>query len=174
MARRFWSIALGVALAGLMVTPALAQGKPAEPSILDLNAATREQLIAFPGIGAAYADKIIAGRPYKQRSELVARNIMPAGIYLSIKKYLVPTSEDKKAEETAAANKPPAPMWDDRGRLNLNTASREQLLAIEEIGLAYADKIIQGRPVKSLEDLVQRGIMPAELARKAALKVFAQ
>lgn len=174
MARRFWSIALGVALAGLMVTPASAQGKPAEPSILDLNAATREQLIAFPGIGAAYADKIIAGRPFKQRSELVSRNIMPAGIYLSIKKYLVPTSEDKKAEETAAANKPPPPMWDDRGRINLNTASREQLLAVEEIGLAYADKIIQGRPVKSLEDLVQRGIMPAELARKAALKVFAQ
>jgi hypothetical protein len=40
--------------------------------------------------------------------------------------------------------------------------------------LAYADKIINGRPVKSLEDLVQRGIMPAELARKASLKVFAQ
>jgi DNA uptake protein ComE-like DNA-binding protein len=99
---------------------------------------------------------------------------MPAGIYLSIKKYLTPTSEDAKAEEEAAKNKPPAPMWDDRGRINLNTASREQLLAIEEIGLAYADKIIQGRPIKSLEDMVQRGIMPAELTRKAGLKVFVQ
>jgi DNA uptake protein ComE-like DNA-binding protein len=173
MARKFASMALGLALSAALAAPAFAQGK-AEPSPLDLNQATREQLIAFPGIGAAYADKIIAGRPFKQRSELVARGIMPAGIYLSIKKYLTPTSEDAKAEEEAAKNKPPAPMWDDRGRINLNTASREQLLAIEEIGLAYADKIIQGRPIKSLEDMVQRGIMPAELTRKAGLKVFVQ
>ena len=174
MARRLWSTLFGLTLAAVVAQPSMAQDKPAEPSILDLNAATRDQLIAYPGIGAAYADKIIAGRPFKQRSELVSRNIMPAGVYLSIKKYLVPTSEDKKAEEEAAKNRPPAPMFDDRGRINLNVASREQLLGIPEIGLAYADKIIQNRPISSLEDLVKRGLMPAEQVRKAGLRVFAQ
>ncbi|HEX9895703.1 MAG TPA: hypothetical protein VGA78_17360, partial [Gemmatimonadales bacterium] len=64
MARR-WSILVGLAVMALLAAPAGAQDKPAEPSILDLNAATRDQLIAFPGIGAAYADKIIGGRPFR-------------------------------------------------------------------------------------------------------------
>ena len=87
---------------------------------------------------------------------------------------LVAAEEKRKAEEEAAKNRPPAPMFDDRGRINLNVASREQLLAIPEIGLAYADKIIQNRPISSLEDLVKRGLMPAEQVRKAGLRVFAQ
>jgi competence protein ComEA len=173
MSRR-WSVLAGLAVALMAVPAGAQQQKPAEPSILDLNTATREQLIAFPGIGAAYADKIINGRPFHQRSELVSRNIMPSGAYLAIKKYLLPTSEDAKAEEAAAKNKPPAPMFDDKGRVNLNVASREQLLEIPEIGLAYADKIINGRPIKSLQDLVTRGIMPAEAAKKAGQRVFAQ
>ena len=37
---------------------------------VDLKAATKEQLMAVPGIGDAYADKIIAGRPYKSKAEL--------------------------------------------------------------------------------------------------------
>ena len=171
--RRTWSLLLtGLALATLTAGPAAAQAP--QPSILDLNTATREQLIAFPGIGAAYADKIIQGRPFKQRSELVARKIMPDKAYLSIKKWLVPTSEDAKAEEEAAKNVPPPPMFDANGRINLNVASREQLLGIEGVEAAWADKIILSRPFKDLNDMIKRINIPAEQAKRIGMRAFVQ
>jgi DNA uptake protein ComE-like DNA-binding protein len=171
--RRTWSLLLAaLALASLTAGPAAAQAP--EPSILNLNTATRDQLIAFPGIGAAYADKIIQGRPFKQRSELVSRKIMPDRAYLAIKKWLVPTSEDKKAEEEAAKNVPPPPMFDDNGRINLNVASREQLLAIEGVEAMFADKIISGRPFKDLQDMINRINIPAEQAKRIGQRAFVQ
>jgi competence protein ComEA len=171
---RTWSLLLaGLALATLTAGPAAAQAAP-QPSILDLNTATREQLIAFPGIGAAYADKIITGRPFKQRSELVSRKIMPDAAYLSIKKWLVPTSENKKAEEEAAKNVPPPPMFDDAGRINLNVASREQLLALEGVENMWADKIIVQRPFKDLNDMIKRINIPAEQAKRIGMRAFVQ
>ncbi|HSR14867.1 MAG TPA: helix-hairpin-helix domain-containing protein, partial [Gemmatimonadales bacterium] len=109
-----------------------------------------------------------------QRSELVSRKIMPEATYLAIKKYLTPTAEDAAAEEAAAKNRPPAPMWDDRGRLNINVASAEQLAAVSGIGQQYADKIVQGRPFSSLADLVNRRIMPADVVNALYDKIFAQ
>lgn len=73
---------------------AAAAAKPAE--LLDLNSATKEQLAALPGIGEAYAQKIIDGRPYARNSELKTRNILPEAVYAKIAKLVVAKQHVKK------------------------------------------------------------------------------
>jgi DNA uptake protein ComE-like DNA-binding protein len=48
---------------------------------LDLNTATKEQLLKLPGITPAQADRIVAGRPYDDPKDLVTRRILPQTEY---------------------------------------------------------------------------------------------
>ncbi|MBL8988643.1 MAG: helix-hairpin-helix domain-containing protein, partial [Gemmatimonadetes bacterium] len=122
----------------------------------------------------AFADKIIAARPFKMRSELVARGIMPATQYLKIKKGLTPTAEDAAAEAAAVKAADPGPARDAEGRLNLNSASRDDLAAIPGVGQLYADKIVAGRPFKTLDEVVSRRIMPSTAFKEIRHKLFVQ
>ncbi len=67
-------------------TPA---AKPAKTALVDLNTADEKTLRTVSGIGEAYSKKIIAGRPYKAKDELVSKKIVPQGVYDKIKDSVI-------------------------------------------------------------------------------------
>ena len=66
-----------------------APAAPTAPSLLDVNSASKADLQTLPGIGEAYAQKIIDGRPYQRKDQLVSKKVIPQATYDKIKDLLV-------------------------------------------------------------------------------------
>jgi competence protein ComEA len=67
----------------MLAAPACAQ------ALIDINSATKGELDALPGIGAARSDAIIKGRPYKGKDDLVNKSIIPQNVYDGIKDKII-------------------------------------------------------------------------------------
>ena len=163
------------------VSPATkAAGPAAAPAkIVDLNTATQGELEALPGIGKSSAKKIIAHRPYASVDDL-AKSGLSAKAIAEIKPLVtavgvppkaatpVPPSATAPAASpgTTAVPTPQKPAAAAKGAaaapklapgqtVNINTASKEMLEALPEIGPVKAQAIIDNRPYKKIDDIMK-------------------
>ncbi len=170
-------IALACLLLGwaVLVSPAVAAetkaDKAAKSDKIELNTATEEQLQGVPGIGPAYAKKIIAARPYDSVSELSKSGIPASRLEKIAPLVSVKAKTGVAAERSATKTKPAKTIPSEKKAekpavlVDLNTATEEQLQELPGIGEAYAKKLVAGRPYTSVKNLSKTGIPAATLAK---------
>ena len=94
-ARLWLPLAMVLAVLVAIAPPAAAQAakKPATAAaataVIDINSASKAELMTLPGIGDAYSQKIVDNRPYARKDQLVSKNIVPQATYDKIKDRIV-------------------------------------------------------------------------------------
>ncbi|MCE5194700.1 MAG: helix-hairpin-helix domain-containing protein [Nitrospiraceae bacterium] len=128
---------------------------------VDINSASQKELEGLKGIGAAKAKKIIANRPYSSVDELSKAGLSKKDID-TIRPNVTAGTAATKAETKPAADKKTAKTEKSKTqklapgeKVNINTASKEKIEALPEIGPKKAQAIIDARPFKTKEDIMK-------------------
>jgi DNA uptake protein ComE-like DNA-binding protein len=83
------SSGLAVGAAQTASQQTIAEKIAASKGLLDINTATAEQLKALPGMGDAYLQRVVAGRPYTAKNQLTTRGILPSAEYERIRELII-------------------------------------------------------------------------------------
>ena len=133
---------------------------------VNLNTATVDELNALPGIGAVTARAIVSGRPYASMDDFVAKGVVSKSAYGKFKDQVTVSAATapKAAKTTAATTTQPAAA--PGGKVDLNTATLDQLNALPGIGSAKSKAIMEGRPYASVDDFSSKGIVSKSVMDK--------
>jgi competence protein ComEA len=144
---------------------------------VDLNSASEKELNDLPGVGAATAKKIIAGRPYASVDDVKKAGVTAAQLEKFRSQVTVSSSGKSSAaassrtssasSDTAVASKSKSRSEQKAsgGIVDLNSASESDLNALPGVGPATAKKIIAGRPYSSVDDVKKAGVSSAQLEK---------
>jgi DNA uptake protein ComE-like DNA-binding protein len=143
-------------------------GGQASGTTVDVNSASEKDLETLPGVGAATAKKIIAGRPYSSASDLSKAGVSAATIKKITPLVTFGNAAPAAAPAKSTASKPaaapkPAASSEPAAPVDLNTASEKDLETLPGVGAATAKKIVSGRPYSSASDLSKAGVSAATI-----------